>query len=135
MATLFDSIETLSREKGIDTQIVLDAEKDAILVAARKYYKTNEDLVAELNEKTGQIDVYVLKKAVETVTNPLKEITLEEARRYNPEAEFETEVRIAKPTETLRRRSAQTAKQVIFQKIREAERETIFGEFSGRVGE
>ncbi|MBI3664874.1 MAG: transcription termination/antitermination protein NusA [Acidobacteria bacterium] len=135
MATLYDSIELLSRETGIDTQIVLDAVKDAILVAARKYYKTTEDLVAELNERTGQIDVYAVKKAVEVVTNPVKEMSLEEARRFNPEAQPESEIRIVKPTDVLGRISAQTAKQVIFQKIRKAERETIFGEFSGRVGE
>ena len=135
MPSLYDSIEILSREKGIDTQIVLDAVKDAILVAARKYYKSTENLVAELNEKTGAIDVYALKKAVEVVTDPAAEMTIEEARRYNPEAELETEIKIARPTDMLGRISAQTAKQVIFQKIREAERETIFGEFSGRVGE
>ncbi|HZS50940.1 MAG TPA: transcription termination factor NusA [Bryobacterales bacterium] len=135
MATLYDSIETLSREKGIDAQIVLDAVKDAILVAARKYYKTAEDLIAELNPKTGQIDVFAVKKVTEPVTNPLKEISLEDARRYDPNAQLDSEIRIAKPTEVLGRISAQTAKQVIFQKIREAERETIFGEFSGRVGE
>ena len=135
MATLYDSIETLSREKGIDTRIVLDAVKDALVVAARKYYKTSEDLLAELNEKTGQIEVFVVKKAVAEVTNPLKEMTLEEARQHDPNAELETEIRIAKPTDILGRISAQTAKQVIFQKIREAERETIYGEFSGRVGE
>jgi N utilization substance protein A len=135
MPSLYDSIEALSREKGIDTQIVLDAVKDAILVAARKYYKTNENLVAELNPATGMIDVYVAKKVVAEVANPLEEMTLEEARQYDPQAELETEIRIAKPTEVLGRISAQTAKQVIFQKIREAERETIFGEFSGRVGE
>src|SRR5579885_2177877 len=135
MATLYDSIETLSREKGIDAQVVLDAVKDAILVAARKYYKTAEDLIAELNPKTGQLDVFAVKKVTEPVTNPLKEISLEEARRYDPNAQLDSEIRIAKPTEVLGRISAQTAKQVIFQKIREAERETIFGEFSGRVGE
>ncbi len=135
MPTLYDSIETLSREKGIDTLIVLEAVKDAILVAARKYYKSTENFVAELDEKTGAIHVYALKKAVENVTDPAFEMTLAEARRYNPEAEIETEIRIGKPTDILGRISAQTAKQVIFQKIREAERETIFGEFSGRVGE
>ncbi len=135
MPGLYDSIETLSREKGIDTQIVLDAVKDAILVAARKYYKSNENLVAELDEKSGMIVVYAVKTVVEEVTNPAAEMTLEEARRYNPDAEIGTEIKFAKPTEMLGRISAQTAKQVIFQKIREAERETIFGEFSGRVGE
>src|ERR1043166_5155918 len=135
MPTLYDSIEALSREKGIDTQIVVDAVKDAILVAARKYYKTNEDLIAELNEKTGQIDVFAVKKVAEPVTNPLKEMSPQEAHRYNPEAAVDSEISISKPTEVLGRISAQTGEQVIFQKIREAERETIFGEFSGRTGE
>jgi N utilization substance protein A len=135
MPSLYDSIEILSREKGIDTQVVVDAVKDAILVAARKYYKTNENLVADLDPVSGMIVVYAVKTAVEEVTDPDLHLTLEEARRHNPEAEIGTEIRFAKPTDILGRISAQTAKQVIFQKIREAERETIFGEFSGRVGE
>jgi len=135
MPSLYDSIEALSKEKGIDVQIVVDAVKDAILVAARKYYKTNEELVAEIDPATGMIIVYSVKRAVEEVTNPDAEMTLEEARRHDANAEIGTEIRFAKPTDILGRISAQTAKQVIFQKIREAERETIFGEFSGRVGE
>jgi N utilization substance protein A len=99
--SLYDTIEALSREKGIDTQIVLDAVKDAILVAARKYYKTSEDLVAEINEKTGQIDVFAVKKAVEVVSDPAREMTLEEARRFNPDAELDSEIRLAKPTDVL----------------------------------
>jgi len=135
MANLYDSIEQLSREKGIDSQIVIDAVKDALMVAARRYYKTEEPLVAEFNEKTGQFDIFAVKKAVEVVTDPNCQMTLEEAHRLDPAAQLETEIRILKPTQVLGRISAQTAKQVIFQKIREAERETIYGEFSGRVGE
>ncbi|MBI1789713.1 MAG: transcription termination/antitermination protein NusA [Acidobacteria bacterium] len=135
MASIYQSIELLSKEKGIDTQIVLDAVKDALLVAARKHYRTNEDYIAELNEKTGSIDLYVVKKVVETVENPAKEMTLAEARKIDQTAEIDKEVRIGKPTDMLGRISAQTAKQVIFQKVREAERETIYQEYSGRVGE
>ncbi len=135
MPSLYESIEQLSREKGIEVQIVLDAVKEAIVVAARKYYKTNEDMVAEINKESGQIDVFSVKKAVEVVADPEREMTVEEARQFNPEAQVDTEIRFAKPTDMLGRISAQTAKQVIFQKIREAERETIYGEFSGRVGE
>jgi len=135
MASIFQSIELLSKEKGIDTQIVLDAVKDALLVAARKHYRTNEDYVAELNEKTGSIDLFAVKKVVETVEDPAKEMTLAEARRIEPAAEIGSDVKIAKPTDLLGRISAQTAKQVIFQKVREAERETIYHEYSGRVGE
>ena len=135
MGSTYQSIELLSKEKGIETQIVLDAVKDALLVAARKHYRTNENYIAELNEKTGSIDLFVVKKVVETVENPAVELTLPEARRLDPLAEMDSEVRIPKSTDKLGRISAQTAKQVIFQKVREAERETIYQEYSGRVGE
>src|SRR5438552_2901322 len=135
MGSIFQSIELLSKEKGIETQIVLDAVKDALLVAARKHYRTNENYIAELNDKTGAIDLFAVKKVVETVENPAVEMTLQEARRIDPAAELESEIRIQKSTDLLGRISAQTAKQVIFQKVREAERETIYQEYSGRVGE
>ena len=135
METIFQSIEILSKEKGIDPQIVLDAVKDAMLIAARKHYRTNEDYVAEMDAKTGAIQLYSVKKAAEEVTDAVHEMTLAEARRINPEAEVGTEIRIQKSTEALGRISAQTAKQVIFQKVREAERETVFNEYSGRTGE
>ena len=135
MGSIFQSIELLSKEKGIETQIVLDAVKDALLVAAKKHYRTNENYVAELNEKSGSIDLFAVKKVVEIVENPATELTLAEARRIDPSAEMDSEVRIQKSTDLLGRISAQTAKQVIFQKVREAERETIYQEYSGRVGE
>ena len=135
METIFQSIETLSKEKGIDPQIVLDAVKDAMLIAARKHYRTNEDYVADMDPKTGAITLYAVKKAVEAVEDPVHEMTMGEARRINPAIEVGAEVRIPKNTEALGRISAQTAKQVIFQKVREAERETVFNEYSGRAGE
>src|SRR5689334_16079174 len=135
MGSTYQSIELLSKEKGIETQIVLDAVKDALLVAARKHYRTNENYIVELNDKTGSIDLFAVKKVVESVENPALELTLAEARRIDPSAEMDSEVRIQKSTDLLGRISAQTAKQVIFQKVREAERETIYQEYSGRVGE
>ncbi len=135
LATIYQSIEILSKEKGIDPQIVLEAVKDAMLVAARKHYRTEEDLVAEMDERTGAISIYAVKKAVAAVVDPVHEIALEEARRYDPAAEIDSLVRIPMNTEALGRISAQTAKQVILQKVREAERETIYSVYSGRVGE
>ncbi len=135
METIFQSIEILSKEKGIDPQIVLDAVKDAMLIAARKHYRSNEDYVADMDPKTGAIALYAVKKAAESVTDPVHEMTLPEARRIDPSAEIGSEVRIPKNTDALGRISAQTAKQVIFQKVREAERETVFQEYSGRSGE
>src|SRR3954463_13905108 len=101
--SIFQSIEILSKEKGIDPQIVLDAVKDAMLIAARKHYRTNEDYVADMDPKTGAISLFAVKKAVEAVEDPAHEMTLWEARRINPEAEVGTEVRIPKKTDALGR--------------------------------
>ncbi|MBZ5593421.1 MAG: transcription termination factor NusA [Acidobacteriia bacterium] len=135
LETIYQSIEILSKEKGIDMQIVLDAVKDAMLIAARKHFRTEEDYIADLDEKTGALRLFAVKKVVEQVTDPVKEITLDQAVKINPEATVGSELRIEKPTDALGRISAQTAKQVIFQKVREAERETVYNEYSGRAGE
>jgi transcription termination/antitermination protein NusA len=134
VGTIYQSIEILSKEKGIDPQIVIDAVKDAMLVAARKHFRTTEDLVAAFNE-AGALEIYGVKKVVESVVDPVKEISLEDAIQIDPTAQLESELHFPKPTEALGRISAQTAKQVILQKVREAERETIYSEYSGRVGE
>ncbi len=135
MGTIYQSIEILSKEKGIDPQIIVDAVKDAMLVAARKHFHTEEDLVAEFDKKTGAIQIFIVKKVVETIDAPLNQLTLEQARAIDPAAEIGSEIRIPRATDLLGRVSAQTAKQVILQKVREAERETVYQEFSGRVGE
>ncbi len=135
LGTIYQSIEILSKEKGIDPKVILDAVKDAMLVAARKHFHTNEELVAELDERTGAILIFGVKKVADPVTDPDKEISLDAARAVNPALEIGGEIRTPKPTEALGRISAQTAKQVILQKVREAERENIYSEYSGRVGE
>ena len=132
---LFQTIDQLSREKGIDAQIIISAVEDAILVAARKYYKTAEDLQSHFNKDTGVVEVHAVKKVVEDVQDPDHEISLKDAHKYNAEAAIEGEVRIPKPTEVLGRIAAQAAKQEIFQKVREAERDTVYAEYNQRVGE
>jgi N utilization substance protein A len=132
---LYQTIDQLSREKGIDPQIIISAVEDAILVATRKYYKSAEDLQSHFNKETGAIEVVAVKKVVAEVADPEHEISLEDARRYDPNAEIDGEVRIPKATDVLGRIAAQTAKQVIFQKVREAERDTVFAEYNQRVGE
>jgi N utilization substance protein A len=132
---LYQTIDQLSREKNIDAQIIVSAVEDAMLVATRKYYKSGEDLKAELNKESGEIQVYAVKKVVEEVINASKEISLEEAQALDASAQLEGEVRIRKATDVLGRIAAQTAKQVIYQKVREAERDTVYNEYSGRVGE
>ena len=130
------TIEALAKEKGIEADVVIGAIEDAVLTASRKYYKTTENLKTRFNTETGQVDLFAVKQIVREVTNPATEISLEEAQQlYGEEAEVDMEIEFPKPTDVLGRIAAQTAKQVIFQKVREAERENIFTEYSGRVGE
>ncbi|MGB8885658.1 MAG: transcription termination factor NusA [Candidatus Korobacteraceae bacterium] len=135
---LYNVIDALSREKGIDPQIVVSAVEDAIVVATRKYYKTQENLRAELDKESGQIRAYAVRSIVESsdqIEDPLSQITLDDAKRVDPAAEVGGELRTYKATDVLGRIAAQLAKQVIFQKVREAERDTIYNEYIGRVGE
>src|SRR6266850_2113180 len=132
---LFQTIDQISREKGIDPQIVVHAIEDAIVVASRKYFKSNEELRGRINPETGDIDVFAVRKVVDSVTNPVREISLGEARGVKPDAQLEEEIEFQKPTVGLGRIAAQMAKQVIFQKVREAERESVYAEYHKHVGE
>ena len=133
-SSIYQIVEIVSKEKGIDPQIVLDAVKDAMVVAAKKQFRTNEDLIAEFDDKKG-FQLFAIRRVADPVVDVDHEITLKDARKVDPTAEIGSEVKIGKPTEALGRISAQTAKQVILQKVREAERENIHSEYSGRVGE
>ena len=135
---LYNVIDALSREKGINPDIVVSAVEDAIVVATRKYYKTQENLRAELDKETGQIRAFAVRTIVENsdmVEDTNAQISLDDAKRVDPSAEVGGELRTEKPTEVLGRIAAQLAKQVIFQKVREAERDTVYNEYIGRVGE
>ncbi len=135
---IYNVIDALSREKGIDPQIVVSAVEDAIVAATRKKDKSQEDLRGELDKETGAIRVYAVKAILaseDDIGDPQLEISLEEAKTIDANAEVGGEVRFLKSTEGLGRISAQIAKQIIFQKVREAERETIYKEYIGRVGE
>jgi len=141
---LQQTIEALAKEKGIEPDVVISAIEEAVATASRKFYKTGENLKTRFNTETGQVDLFALKTVVEDVTNSATEISLNEAREmYRPlygddvanSIELGDEMEFPKPTEVLGRIAAQTAKQVIFQKVREAERENVYAEFSQRVGE
>jgi transcription termination/antitermination protein NusA len=137
-SVLYQSIELLSRDKGIDPGIVVTAVEDAIALATRKYYKTQENMRAELDKETGEIRAYVYKTVVESpelIEDTVNQIALDEARGLAPEVEVGGEIRYYKPTDVLGRIAAQMAKQVIFQKVREAERDTVFNEYSHRTNE
>src|ERR1044072_1614584 len=142
---LQQTIEALAKEKGIEPDVVISAIEEAVATASRKYYKTNENLKTRFNMETGQVDLFALKTVVQDVTNASTEISIDEARDTYRSAgygddvinsiELGDEMEFPKPTEVLGRIAAQTAKQVIFQKVREAERENIFAEYNQRIGE
>jgi transcription termination/antitermination protein NusA len=132
---LQQTIEALSKEKGVEPDVIITALQDAIETAARKRYK-NENMRARFNTDTGQMELVAVKRIVEAVTNPATEMSLEEAHTlYGDEAEVDMEVEFPRPTEDLGRIAAQTAKQVIFQKVREAERENIFAKYNDEIGQ
>ena len=140
MATsmLYQSIELLSREKGIQPEIVVGAVEEAIALATRKYYKTQENMRGELNKETGEITAYIYKTVVpdeEQVEDPVNQITLAEANELAPGVEVGSEIRLYRDTSPLGRIAAQLAKQVIFQKVREAERDTVYNEYAHREKE
>src|SRR5271156_5948520 len=121
-SVLYQSIEALSRDKGIDPGIVATAVEDAIALATRKYYKTTENMRAELDKDTGEIRAYVYKSVVgndQPIEDPVNQITVDEARAIAPDVEAGGEIRYYKATDGLGRIAAQMAKQVIFQKVRE----------------
>src|SRR5450631_3243139 len=137
-SVLYQSIEALSRDKGIDPQIVVSAVEDAIALATRKYYKTQENMRAELDRESGVARAFKNKTVVdqpEQIEDPVNQIALDDARGLAPEVEVGGEIRYYKPTDVLGRIAAQMAKQVIFQKVREAERDTVFLEYNHRLTE
>ena len=137
-SVLYQSIELLSQEKGIDPAIVIGAVEEAIALATRKFYKTQENMRGELDKETGQITAYIYKTVMaddEPLEDPLNQITLTEAKKLAPEVEVGSEIRLYRDTSPLGRIAAQLAKQVIFQKVREAERETVFNEYAHREKE
>jgi N utilization substance protein A len=129
------TIEQISKEKNIDSKVIIDALEDAMVAASRKYYKTNEDINARFDPETGTVEIFAVKRVVERVENPSLEISLEEARQIDDSLAVDDTVEMPKPMDVLGRIAAQTAKQVILQKVREAERQNIFNEYSEKIGE
>ena len=137
MATeLQQMIDVVAKDKGIDPGIVIGAIEDAYLAASRKVFKATKICKTRFNTDSGQVELYAVKSIVAAVENASREISLDEAQElYGDEAEVGMEIEFPKDTDKLGRIAAQTAKQVIAQRVREAEREKIHGEFGERIGE
>jgi len=133
--SLKHAIEQIVKEKGIDRQVVLEAMEQAVLTAANKKYRNTRDLEAHYNPDSGEVELFEFVTVVEEVEDSYKEIDLEEAREIDPDVEVGDSLGERLDASGFTRIAAQTAKQVIIQKVREAERETIFNEYSDRQWE
>jgi transcription termination/antitermination protein NusA len=133
--SLKHAIEQIVKEKGIDRQVVLEAMEQAVLTAANKKYRNTRELEARYNPDTGEVELFEFVTVVEEVEDSYREISLEEAREIDPDVEIGDSLGEKLDASGFTRIAAQTAKQVIIQKVREAERETIFNEYNDRQWE
>ncbi|GIO22002.1 transcription termination factor NusA [Oceanobacillus sp. J11TS1] len=129
---LFDAIDHLAKEKGIDKDILMEALEAALISAYKKNFKSASNVRVELNETTGKMAVYARKTVVENVEDPQLEISIEEAKNISPSYELEDIIEVEVTPKDFGRIAAQAAKQVVTQRVREAERGVIFSEYIDR---
>lgn len=132
---VWNTILQLSKERGVQPSVIISAIEESLRVASAKYFNRNEKIKVYFRPEKGELRVCAVKKVVENPQDPALEISLEEARRTRPGAALEETIEIDLPADTLGRISAQAAKQVIFQKVRDAEQENVFVKFAPRIGE
>jgi N utilization substance protein A len=128
-------IDQVSREKGVDREVLIKTIEEAVKAAARKKLGQDYDLEVSFNEEMGEIEIFEFKEVVEKVTNENVEISLEEAKDIDPESEMGDSLGIKMDTDALGRIAAQSAKQVIMQRLREAERDIVYDDYKDRRGE
>ncbi len=132
---VWNTILQLSKERGVEARVIIQAIEESLRVASAKYFVGGEDIRILFRPEKGELRVYVVKTAVMKPQNPFREITLEDAREIRKGVELGEEIEIDLPAATLGRIAAQAAKQVIVQKVRDAEQEKIYGQFAPRIGE
>jgi N utilization substance protein A len=132
---LLQIADAVAREKSIDRSIVIHAMEDAIAKAARSRYGSETEVHAEIDPKKGELRLSRHMLVVEQVENPANQISLEAARHYNPAAQIGDTIADTLPPLEYGRIAAQSAKQVIVQKVREAERDRQYQEFKDRIGD
>ncbi|MFG6115079.1 transcription termination factor NusA [Halobacillus sp. MO56] len=129
---LFEAIHYLEKEKGIDKDILIDALEAALISAYKKNFNSATNVRVDLNEEEGSMRVYARKTVVEEVMDPQQEVSTEEAKEINPNYELEDVIEVEVTPKDFGRIAAQAAKQVVTQRVREAERGIIYGEYSDR---
>ncbi len=128
-------VEQVSRDKGIDRQILIEALEEALRSAARKKFGARVDIEAHFNDESGEIEVFQFKEVVADIEDPDLQITIEEGRQLDPDCEVGDSLGTKMDTATFGRIAAQSAKQVIIQKLKDAERDAVYANFIERKGE
>jgi N utilization substance protein A len=132
---VWNTINQLSKERGVQPRVIIKAIEESLRIAAGKFFNKGEEIVVDFKPEKSELRVYAVKKVVEEVKDPAREISLDEALLHDPGARLENTIEIELPSETLGRIAAQAAKQVIYQKVRDAELEKVYEEFAPRRGE
>jgi len=128
-------VEQISREKGINVEVLIKALEEALRSAAKKKFGNKVDIEAQYYEETGEIEVFQFKEVVETLTEPEIQITLEEGRELDPDCQIGDSLGTKMDATTFGRIAAQSAKQVIIQKMKDAERDVVYSSFIDRKGD
>jgi N utilization substance protein A len=128
-------IEQVSREKSVEPEVLIKALEEAVKAAARKKYGQDYDLEVNYNSEIGEIEVFEFKEVVEVVTNEHIQVSLKEAQDLDPDSELGDSLGMKMDTDAFGRIAAQSAKQVIMQRLKEAERDIVFDDFKDRKGE
>ena len=129
------ALKQIERERNIPMDMLVHAIEDALVAAYKRNFGPNQNVIIEIDRNSGELHIWQRKLVVPEVEEPGLEMSLAEAHEYSPDADIGTEIDMEVPNDTFGRIAAQTAKQVIVQRIREAEREIIYGEFVKREGE
>lgn len=132
---VWNTILQLSKERGVKTTAIVNAIEESLKVASSKYFTHNENINISFSPEKGELRVYAVKKVSEDVSNPAAEISLQEAKKIVATAAIGHQIEIDLPSDTLGRIAAQAAKQVIFQKVRDAEVEKTYNLFAPRLGQ
>ena len=133
--SIVEALSQIAREKNVDREMVVQTLHDALISAAKKRYGNTENYEAEIDQTTGRMEVFAHRTVVEEVEETGLEIDLEDAQEIDPQAQLGSVVRESLNFADFGRNAIQTAKQILIQRVREAERERIYEEFSGRVGQ
>lgn len=132
---VLEALNQIAAEKNMEIDYVIETLKSSLVSAAKKKYGDGENIIVNIDRRSGEITMHAVKKVVETVTEPMVQISITDAKEIDEDAEIDDEVEIFISFEEFGRNAIASAKQILIQKVREAERETVYNEYAKKVGD